>query len=70
LEPQPISKAMNSLAESLHEITRFDAFLVIAAGVMIGSLVSNKVYLRFETELGNMMPHHWVVGPDVRKPQC
>jgi hypothetical protein len=34
---------MNSLAESLHEITRFDAFLVIAAGVMIDSSVSNKV---------------------------
>jgi hypothetical protein len=43
LEPQPISKAMKSLAESLHEITRFDAFLVIAAGVMIDLLISNKV---------------------------
>ncbi len=64
---------MNSLAESLHEITRFDAFSVIAAGVMIDSLISNKVYLRFETEqteLGNMMPCRWVIEPAVRKPQC
>jgi hypothetical protein len=61
---------MNSLAESLHEITPFAAFLVLADGVMIDSLVSNKVSLGFKTELGNMMPRHWVIGPDVRKPQC
>jgi len=40
VKPQPIQSADN-LAESLLEITRFDAFLTIAAGAMIGSLVAH-----------------------------